>query len=400
LSEISRKENEEIKKYKLRLFRNKDTYNLKTKEIGDLINKETENNFNESTYRKWFAAYEEGYTDAQKEGFSDDKVLKELTLKQQELQKEKIKVQTEKLGLNQALREEARFELTVERLIDAIKSIEKPQVPTYIQKTNNPDKSGALFFGDCHYDKELEIKGLRGEILNKYNTDIFEKRMWNLLNKTKLICEKEGFTEIYSFLLGDELEGMLRISQLMTLKYGITESAIRFARFISTWYNELSKYVRLKVFSTYGNHTDLRVLTGKKGDFPHENISKIINELVKEILRDNPNIEIIDNETDKIYTNIQGYNILGIHGEEKNIQQSIKDYSYMYNEQIDYIVSGHKHHANSESLGIRKGCIGVGSIIGIDDFSMDLKRMSDPSATFVVFEEGYGKTLEYNIILN
>ena len=400
MSELTRQENETIKSYKLRLFRNKELYDIDTKQIADLINKETGETFNESTYRKWFRNYEEGFVDARKESLSDEDVLKELTLKQQSLQKEKVKVQTEKLGLNQALREEARFELTVERLIDAIKTAEPIQVPELIARTSKQERSGALFFGDCHYDKELEIKGLRGEILNKYNVEVFEDRMWNLLDQTVSICKKEGFTEIYSFMLGDELEGMLRISQLMTIKYGITESAVRFARFIATWYNELSKHIRLKIFSTYGNHTDVRLLTGKKGDFPHENISKIINELVKEILRDNKNIEIFDNDTDKIYTNIQGYNILGIHGEEKDIKQAIKDYTYMYNERIDYVVSGHKHHANSESLGIRKGSIGVGSIIGIDDYSMDLKRMSDPSAAFVVFEEGYGKIQEYTIVLN
>jgi len=29
-----------------------------------------------------------------------------------------------------------------------------------------------------------------------------------------------------------------------------------------------------------------------------------------------------------------------------------------------------------------------------------LKRIADPSATFVVFEKGKGKTIEYNIILS
>jgi hypothetical protein len=72
----------------------------------------------------------------------------------------------------------------------------------------------------------------------------------------------------------------------------------------------------------------------------------------------------------------------------------------MYNEKIDFLATGHRHHSNSVNLGFQKGCIGVGSIIGIDDYSMSLKLVSDPSATFVVFEKELGKTIEYNILLH
>ena len=44
--------------------------------------------------------------------------------------------------------------------------------------------------------------------------------MWKLLDKTIEIVDKEGFNEINIFNLGDELEGIIRISQLMTLNMG------------------------------------------------------------------------------------------------------------------------------------------------------------------------------------
>jgi hypothetical protein len=398
--ELKKLDNENIKQYKIRLFHNKDLYELSSQGIADLINKETGDNFSESTYRKWYRSYSEGFEDGQKESLSDDNILKEYELKKQEFQKEKIKVQTEKLTLNQALREQARFELFIEKAVEAINNIEPIQIPEVIHKDNNIDKSGLLIFADPHYDKELTIKGLRGEILNSYSPEIFEQRMWKLLSETIRICKKEEFSEIDVFSMGDELEGMLRISQLMNLRYGLVESAIRYAYFIAEWLNKLSEHVKINFYSTEGNHTDVRLLTGKKGDFPHENMSKVIDTLIGEILKNNNNIKIYTNETDKIYVNIQGFNVLGLHGEEKNIMQSIRDYSFIYNERIDYLVSGHRHHANSVNAGISKGCIGVGSIIGIDDYSMELKRVSNASATFAVFEKGIGKTIEYNILLN
>src|SRR5690606_19865193 len=146
----------------------------------------------------------------------------------------------------------------------------------------------------------------------------------------------------------------------------------------------LSKYVLINYYATEGNHTELRLLTGKKGDIPDENLSKVIQVLVAEILKDNPNIIVHNNHTDKIFTNIVGFNVLGIHGEEKNVMQAIRGFSFIYNTQIDYMVTGHKHHANSINAGVRKGCIGVGSVMGVDDFAMDINRVSNPTSTYAI----------------
>jgi hypothetical protein len=335
------------------------------------------------------------------ETITEDAMLKKIELAKQELQKEKYKVQTEKLSLNQLLREEARFELFIEHAVRAIENVKPIEINTYKNKWTKGCREGLLLFADAHYGKELSIKGLYGEILNEYSIEIFEQRMADLLVETVDIVDKEGFDRIKVFNLGDEIEGILRISQLMSLKLGIVDSSIAFAYFIASWLNELSRYVSVDYYSTLGgNHSEIRVLTGKKNDFPNENMGKVIHTLVTQILKDNPNVTIHDNGNDKIFTNIAGYNVLGIHGEEKNIMQAIRDFSFIYNTDVDFLVSGHRHHANSVSAGIKKGCIGVGSIIGIDDFSMQLKRTSDASATFVVFEEGKGKTIEYNICLN
>lgn len=343
------------------------------------------------------------YVDKEKvKNISDEDIFKELELKKQELEKEKIKVQTERITLNQALREQARFELFIEQAVSAIRNTKPIEINTYsnnkVEDINNI--SGLLLFADPHYGKELCIKGLYGEILNEYSIEIFEKRMWNLLNQTISRVNKEKLNRISIFNLGDELEGIIRVGQLMNLKLGLVDSSIAFSYFLASWLNELSKYVTIDYYSTEGNHTDVRLLDNKKGTFPHENMSKVIQALVCEILKDNPNVIIHKNNTDKIFVNIQGFNVLGIHGEEKCVLQAIRDFSYIYNTQIDFICTGHKHHANSINAGIRKGCIGVGSIIGIDDYSMTLKRTSDPSATFALFEKGVGKIAEYTMYLN
>jgi len=44
--------------------------------------------------------------------------------------------------------------------------------------------------------------------------------------------------------------------------------------------------------------------------------------------------------------------------------------------------------------------INIGSIIGLDNYSISLGKSSNASATVLIFEENLGKSLEYSINLN
>ena len=83
----------------------------------------------------------------------------------------------------------------------------------------------------------------------------------------------------------------------------------------------------------------------------------------------------------------------------KDMEKSIKDLSNIYDVRIDYLVGGHLHHGEYKSTGIDKGVIRVPSIVGVDDFAMSLNRINAPGAIMVGFEEGHGKSIEYNIDL-
>ena len=91
----------------------------------------------------------------------------------------------------------------------------------------------------------------------------------------------------------------------------------------------------------------------------------------------NPNFSIVKNKTGYIFAEIAGYTHLGIHGEVKDLPQALKDFSDIYDVKIDYIHAGHKHHSTFVNCGYRKGAIGVGSIVGSDDFSMKIKKQAD-----------------------
>lgn len=317
-----------------------------------------------------------------------------------EIQKERYKLQTEKLEFNRWLRENARDELFLEKIIDAIKDNIEPMRQIKLIEVNHNKKYGLLNFADAHFGKDYVIYGVHNEILNKYNPEVFYERMELLMSETLEIIKKEDLTHISIFSLGDTLEGFIRNSQLWTLRYGVVDSAIIYGKYIGKWLRKLSESVVIEYHQTGGNHTELRLLDGKKGEHLNENIEKIIASYIEIINSDNENFSIVENKTGYIFDEIAGYNILGIHGEVKDLSQAIKDFSDIYDIKIDYLIAGHSHHSMFINCGVRRGVIGVGSIIGSDDFSMKIKKQADATASFVIFEEGKGKVQEYSIVLN
>lgn len=373
------------------------------KEITPFINRELfgedESQFrDESAYRK-AVKYARDFYEAGVFGESEDEYYQKLQNEKRELQKVKVQVQTEKLEYSRWLREEARDELITEKICDAIFSLPPLDIPCHIPFTHN-NRAYALVFGDEHYGAEYELKGLFGEILNAYSPEIFEKRMWDLFNQTVEIIQKENIDTLSVFSMGDFSDGILRTSQLMKLRYGVVDGTIKYADFISNWLNELTKYTRVNYQSTNGNHTELRMIGAPKGTFTEDNMGKVVSEFIKARLKDNPNFTYIENPTGYIYDELVGCPILGIHGEVKNMSNAIKEFSSIYGVHIKYLLAGHLHHNKVEEVGVNQEVINVGSIIGIDGFSLTLRKTSNASAKLLIFEQDKGKTCEYTFKLN
>lgn len=377
-------------------------------ELSPILNKELDIDETEwrgeSAWRKKYRVMQQAYDDVfSKQQFSEMH-YDELDVKKRELEKAKIKLRTEKLEYNRWLREEARDELIAEKIVEAIKALPPLDVPSvlpaHIEGRVHGNREGSLIIADTHYGVDLKIAGLFGETLNEYSPEIFEIRMWNLLTQVVDICKKEGFTSLNIYDLGDEVDGLLRVSQLWKLRYGVIESTVRYGRFITEWLNELSKHVYVKYQMVKdSNHCQLRMLGQPKNTFKDENMSYIVADKIMDRLENNPNFEFIQNPTGYVFDTVAGYNVLGIHGEVKNLEQAIKDFSKTYNVNIDFLIAGHKHHKDSTNVGIESDVISAPSVIGIDDYSMSLRKTSDPGATLFILEQGRGNVIEYNIKL-
>ncbi|MBY6842771.1 hypothetical protein [Clostridium botulinum] len=337
---------------------------------------------------------------------SDKNILQEIEEKKLELKKERMKLNTLKTITNRDLRETARIELYLEQLKEAIENIQPLYTPSDKEYNFNAieDKVGLLGISDIHFGKIVEIKDLKGNIINKYDEEVFKKRMDKLFWEIRNIIIKEKLEKIVIYNLSDCIDGILRISQLKNLQYGIIDSVIKFSEFIAEWLNTLSNYVAIEYYQCWGNHDEIRLLTGKKGDFPEENVGRLIMEFLELRLKDNKNIIIHNDNNPYIFSNILGINIFGFHGECKNLNSALKDLQMLYKEDIDLLLAGHLHNGNLNTVGMGQfgdiQCIRIPSLCGIDDYSMKLMKSASAGSNLFIIEKDKGKTITYDINLN
>ena len=363
--------------------------------------REDENSYyGESAYRKPYLCAKKYYNDVFSQ-LESDEFIEEMQLQRRELEKERKKLQTEKLEYNRWLREEARDEMIAERIENAIYDLPRLDPPCGSQQKVQQSENTAwiLAFGDAHFGAEFEIRGLYNEIINAYNPEIFYDRMENLFAQTLHIIQKENIADLYVFDLGDQIDGLLRISQLMKLRFGVVESTIKYADYLANWLNELSKHVNVYFRQCAGNHSELRLINNKKNTFEDENMAAVIYQFLKIRLADNPRFHIDQNQTGMIFETLAGNNVMAFHGEAKDMESAMKDFVQIYGIDIDILIAGHLHHAYSETVGVNTDVMRTPSLIGVDDYSLKLHKTSNPGATLFKVENGAGKTMEYHIKL-
>lgn len=393
---LKRREDESNFEYKVRLCiakLNKEI-DLDWSEIIDLLQLDC----SPDHLRKLSYAYKEmsEYLESkQMESIEDDELLDKLTKKKIELQKERAKLSAEKNEINRWIREQGRNELFYEKYLDTLSKRELPKPPTHLPPIEKNDFDWLLNFADIHYGKEVIIYGLDDELLAEYNVQVFERRMWDLLNQVIYKIEKENINHLNVFNLGDSIDGILRMSQLQAIQLGVIDSQIGFADFMVVWLNELSKHVYIDYYSTMGNHDEIRPLGSSKGDFAHENVSKIITWHLEGMLKENKKITIHKNKPMQ-YVDVVGTKILATHGQdEKNLENSIKDYQNIYGKQIHMLLTGHLHSTNTKTVGM-DGLQNIEfyqhpSICGIDDYSLKLKKAAPAGAIMMKIARDLGR---------
>lgn len=398
--DIKRKSDESLTDYHVRLFDDIPIHDLSSDELALVLNEEYGVNYSESKWRKDYAQYlkwKPYITEKNNDGTELDK----LTIKKLELQKERNKLSSEKNELNRWIREQAKSENVYEKIEQAISNLSTIQIPTVKIKELNNERTAIIDIADSHVGSQWKITGFNNEVISEYSIDIFKRRMWDLLERTITIIDKERLTHVTVLNLSDSIDGLIHMNQLQYQQLGVADQVMFFAEFMSEWLNALSEYVTIDYRSVLGNHSENRYLNSSRGELPQENMERLVVWYLKTRLRENERITVYDAHN-IIYFDVLGTKILSTHGQdEKNLESSIKDYMMIYDVKLHTLKTGHLHHLHNKVIGM-DGLQNIEhvqspAICGFNSYSLKLKKTSNAGTIITIYEKGYGKSHTYDV---
>lgn len=394
---LKRRPNEDDGQYFYRVCQMKDSLGFTWPQMAEIFNEEFGCNKGDTAYRKKWAAFKSVFDANADKLVGEDKYLEEIKQATDELYKAKRQLYDQRREYNKLLVSDARADNLAERLIEAanIVPLEHYDDLFGLEEVSST-KEAVLCISDWHYG------ATSNNIWNTYNIDICKERVNKVFVKTVYALNELNARTLHIVLLGDMVSGAIHTGVRVASEENTCEQLMHVSEIIANLINELSLYTKtINVYSTYGNHA--RTVQDKKDSIHADNMERIIPWWLKQRLKDNHKVNIIDSEYyEFIYFDVCGYNVVCTHGDLdrlKDIGTTINNiFSKKYGKPIDYTFSGDKHHIESfEQFGIESTL--VGSLCGTDEYANNRRLYSNPTQTLCVFTPEDGKLCTYNIKL-
>ena len=393
--EYKRKLAENLKEYKIRLAKNKEQYNLSWNQIADLINQESGDNYNESTYRKWSTAFLEGLNYRGDLDVNDE--IAEIEDKIVELKKQEVKFRDQKRDYNKVLREFARME----NLKDYIKEValevgeNKPLLLEVRRDVSDSTREGELMLSDWHSGMECDNHW------NTFNSEIMKQRVSRLIDKTITYGLENKVKRINVMLLGDFISGVIRTTVRLENNENVIEQIMLVAEILSESLIRLARHFEIRVYNAVGNHS--RVSANINESNPTENFEYLLPWYLQARLSHlRETIQFVENEIDEEISILEvcdKYKLVGVHGNRDKVTDVAQNLSLMIRENIDYVLMGHLHHnASSEVNGVE--IIQNGGLVGVDTYAKSIRKTSKPSQKFLVFDGVESLMATYSVRLD
>lgn len=397
---LKKRDDESPLQYDLRICSNRTREGLSWTDVADILNKEHGKTWGESKYRKWFTNFSAGVQYAQSQQADSDDVLDELEMKKIELLEERKKLTVIRSQYNEIAREKGYKDLLFEQIREGFQSIDTPNVEYDAFANVNEGQSHILNFGDIHYGKEFVGRN------NEYSEEIAMNRMNELIPATVDYLNRNEANKLDVINLADSIEGMtLRISQLRSLQSGFVDQVIKFSKFYADWISRLSKYTKIDLHHiSSANHSELRPHNSGRGEYPAEDMERIIGMYMQDVLKNHKDLNVHTYENGIAEFERVGFNFTAMHGHQlKNPKNGIKDLSVQRRRFVDFLILGHRHHSDIVTIGEGDGhstkLINVPSIMGTDDFAESLFAGSKPEALITTFTKNKGLTDTHHIVL-
>lgn len=316
-----------------------------------------------------------------------------------------------------------KAENAVERLVSRISALAPlsytplPAVWQSPRRSSGQPQSAVLEFSDTHIGKNTSPKQTLS--FGNYNFAVFMARLKYLEESIISITENHVNTEVPELvvaMLGDMLDGALthaaEAGQLDPLFSQFYCGAHAIAQFLR---NLAPHFPKIRIYDVVGNHT--RHLSQKKMPTKNRfsNFDKFLYALIRELVRDIPNITWTLDAQPYALFDVQGFKFFCAHGDtlrggDKTLGipnhavgrmvSAATQLMTKYNlKNPNYYLLGHLHR--DIVLPHATGSVLVnGGFPGVDEFGLsEFFTPADPSQKFFFMHPTYGKTATYDISL-
>jgi hypothetical protein len=256
-----------------------------------------------------------------------------------------------------------------------------------------------LAFTDVHYGADFVSEN------NVYNREETKKRFELIVSRTKQMCRENFISHLNICDLGDDIQGLLRISDVQINDIPVVQSVVEIARLIATTLNEISKVADITYYHTMAsNHSQTRPITGK-ADLIKEDLEYIIGNYISDLLSENDKVKVVISDKDYHSIQLARQQVIMLHGHQvKDTKNAIRDYSMLHRVFYDIAFVGHFHAGQQMSVGESDNgnteIYVVPSFVGSDPYSDSLKKGSKAMCKLFKIEENNGVTENYTIVLN
>lgn len=321
----------------------------------------------------------------------------------QELKKERVKTRTTNTEMHKLLRTISRRELFYENVGKELTPFSPPKA-IHFQKENfinNSRKEYVLTLADIHGGACFAMYN------NEYSIEIMTERFRDLFKKVVAFIREKNLDHINIVNLGDDIQGILRISDVKLNEVPIVKATVIVARLLSEFLNELSAYVTVDYYHCpTSNHSQIRPLGTKASELADQDIEYVIVSYIHDMLIDNQRVNIFfEEDQEYIDFNILDTSIIAMHGHQiRDIKSSLKDITFLHRKFYDVMLLAHFHGAQELIVGADEtnDCevLVSPSFIGADPYSNKIMKSSKASCKIYEFTEGEGHTGTNKILLN
>lgn len=345
----------------------------------------------ESALRKKYQNWKIFWNDVVSLQALKDDPVEDLREQRIELEKERVKLRTERGEISRLIREQARSEYMIDVIRDAILTGIEPFLEYNGCDARFSDNDLIVSLSDVHAGIQID------NFFNHYNENVLLNRFSNYLAKIEKIAKTHDAQNCYLVLGGDLLSGFIHTEIRIENNLNVIEQVKFVSSAISQFAMKLGEmFGNVYVYSVPGNHA--RAVANKKESLKNENLDFLIPFYMEAKLQNCSNIQICENTVEETIAmfNVRGKTVFATHGDKDTPKNVVQNMTMSYRIKPDIVMMGHRH-TNALSTVYDTKVVESGCTSGSDTYCVEHRFRNEPEQVVLVVNAEDGIDCMYDV---